>query len=275
MSQGSSYFIYRIYKTKDCMGTALITGASAGLGLEFAKIFAKDGHDLILVARRKDVLEQLAKTLKEKRESLRVDILAIDLSQPGAGKDVFTKVQELGHDVDFLVNNAGFGTGGEFSSLPLERELQMMDLNMRTLVELSHLFLPAMKQKKYGKILNVGSTAGFQPGPYMTTYYATKAFVNSFSEGLHEELKGTGVSCTVLTPGATATEFAQTASVSSSRLFKSPTVASASQVAKYGYRAMMKEKAIAIPGCVNWLLVQTVRLTPRYLVRKLASSINR
>lgn len=257
------------------MGTALITGASAGLGLELAKKFAVEGHNLILAARRKDALDAIAQKLKSAHPALRIDVVSIDLGKPGAGLELFSRVESLGLKVDFLVNNAGFGTSGEFSKLPLEKELQMMDLNMRTLVELTHLFLPGMLARKSGKILNVGSTAGFQPGPYMNTYYASKAFVNSFSEGLHEELKGTGVTCTVLTPGATKTEFAQVAAAEGNRLFNSPNVASASDVAAYGYNAMIAGKAIAIPGCLNQFLVQTVRFTPRALVRKLASVANR
>lgn len=256
------------------MGTALITGASAGLGTEFAELFANDGHSLILVARRRDLLQDLAARLKQSNSNLRIDVIAMDLGVPGAGAQLFQKISALGLNVDFLVNNAGFGTNGEFDQLPLGKELQMMDLNMRTLVELTHLFLPAMKARRSGYILNVSSTAAFQPGPYMTTYYATKAFVTFFSEGLHEELLGSGISCTALCPGATATEFAKVSKIESSRLFKLH-AANSKSVARTGYRAMLKRKPVAVSGLVNKILVQTLRICPRFVARKLAGFLNR
>lgn len=205
----------------------LITGASSDIGLEMARLFAKESVNssanrhvpnaasermtIILAARRMDRLNAVAAELLTLNPTLQVVPIEIDLGLPGAGQELYEKTQRLGLQVNILVNNAGLGLSGEFSKLPLAKALQMMDLNMRSLVELTHLFLPTMIQRKFGHILNIGSTAGFQPGPYMSVYYASKAFVNSFSEALHVELKGTGVTCTVLAPGATATEFAQAA----------------------------------------------------------------
>lgn len=257
------------------MGLALITGASSGLGLDFADLFAKDGHSLILVARRKDRLEQVATRLRSTYPKIQVDIVNMDLGSPGAGRALFDKVKSKTISVDYLVNNAGFGNSGSFKDQPLNKELQMIDLNVRAVVELAHLFLPDMLKKKSGRILNVGSTAGFQPGPYMSTYYATKAFVNSFSEGLHEELRGTGVTCTVLAPGATATEFASAANMNESRLFKSGSVASSKQVARFGYNSMLAGRTIVVPGLLNNLMIQMLRLSPRFMVRKVASFVNR
>jgi short-subunit dehydrogenase len=257
------------------MSVALITGASSGLGLEFARLFASDGVSLILAARRKDVLEQVAAELRADHPSIRVHIFAVDLATPGAGQTLYDQVLAQNLTVDFLVNNAGFGNTGEFSKLPLAKELQMLDLNIRTLVELTHLFLPAMLARRSGRILNIGSTAGFQPGPFMAGYYASKAFVNSFSEALHEELKDTGVSCTVLAPGATATDFARASGSANTRLFKSGNVADSKTVARLGYRSMLAGRAVAVPGLINNSMVQMLRFSPRSLVRKITSLTNR
>jgi short-subunit dehydrogenase len=257
------------------MSFALITGASSGIGLEMAKLFAKDGHSLILVARRKDRLEALAKEIKSDHSDVRVEIIAADLGVPGAGQDLFKQIRDLNIHIDYLVNNAGFGSNGDFSDLDLNKQLQMIDLNVRTLVELTHLFLPAMKAGRHGRILNVGSTAGFQPGPYMSVYYASKAFVNSFSEGLHEELKGTGVSCTVLTPGATVTEFLEVAGAEKSGLRLLTLGATSKNVAAAGYRAAKSGRAVAIPGFLNKIQIQFLRTMPRVIVRKLVGAVNR
>ena len=256
------------------MGLALVTGASAGLGLDFAKLFAADGHSVILVARRKDRLDVIAAELQKKFPKIHVTTIEEDLGLPGSGRALFDKVRALNLSVDYLVNNAGFGSAGSFADLPLVKELQMIDLNVRTLVELTHLFLPEMIQRKSGKILNVGSTAGFQPGPYMSVYYASKAFVNSFSLGLHEELRGTGVTCTVLAPGATATEFAQSANAEDSLLFKIFPVASSSDVAAYGYKKMFQGKDLAIHGFSNRFAVQLLRVLPGCVIRKITARAN-
>jgi short-subunit dehydrogenase len=255
------------------MGLALITGASAGLGAEFAKLFADGGHDLILVARRRDRLEEVARALKGIHRGLTVHVIDMDLGRPGAGAGLFARVAALG-PVDFLVNNAGFGNSGSFGEISLTKELELLDLNIRTLVELTHLFVGAMKKRGSGRILNVGSVAGFQPGPFMANYYASKAYVNSFSEALHEELRGTGVSCTVLAPAATRTEFASAAGLEASHLFKAG-AASAPDVARAGYRAMMQGCALELPGILPKLMVFSVRFSPRAMVRKVAGWMNR
>jgi short-subunit dehydrogenase len=255
------------------MGYALITGASAGLGAEFARLFAADGHSLILVARRRDRLESLARDLS-KKHGIEVEVLDADLSAPGAGKKIFDAVQAKGLFVEFLVNNAGFGSNGAFSRLPLEKELQMIDLNIRVLTELTHLFLQPMLQKRSGSILNVGSTAGYQPGPFMATYYASKAHVNSFSRALSIELRGTGVSCTLLAPGATETEFAKSASLEDSRLFKMQVTATADAVARDGYRAMKKRKAIVVSGLVNKISTFFIPHLPMGIVARVAGYLN-
>jgi len=254
------------------MTCALITGASAGLGLEYAKLFAADGHDLILVARRRDRLEALAKELTQGR-SIQVAVIDLDLSAPDGAAKVIAEVKRLGRSIDFLVNNAGFGTTGAFSELPVERELEEIRLNVAALVELTQAFLPEMLARKSGRILNIGSTAGFQPGPFMAVYYASKAFVNSFTEALWYELKGTGVTATVSCPGATATEFAQVSGMGGSRLFKLG-AASAADVAREGYRAMHAGKPMIVHGLKNKLAVQSLRLSPRAAVRALAAALN-
>jgi short-subunit dehydrogenase len=256
------------------MGYALITGASAGLGVDFAKLFANDGHSLILVARRLERMEELAKEITAQHPSIKVEIIDMDLAVAGAGQTLFDEVQRRGHFVEFLVNNAGFGSNGSFAKLPLSKELQMIDLNIRTLVEATHLFLQPMLQKRSGFVLNIGSTAGFQPGPFMATYYASKAFVNSFSEALSEELRGTGVSCTILAPGATATEFAKSASVEDKKLFKAQAPASSASVARTGYEAMMNRRTLSIAGFTNKLLPQALRFSPRFLVRRITATLN-
>ncbi len=249
------------------MSTALITGASAGLGSEFARLFAKDGHNLILVARRKDRLSALANELSQ----VKVTVIDLDLGAPGAGRSLFNQVKD--QKVDYLVNNAGFGSVGAFDESDHANQMQMIDLNVRTLVELSHLFLPAMKERGFGRILNVGSTAGFQPGPFMATYFATKAFVNSFSEALNEELRGTGVSCTVLAPGATVTEFAKVANLEKSRLFAFASD-NASDVAKDGYRAMIKGQSMVVSGLKNKIQTSLVGFIPRAMVVRAVRSLN-
>ncbi len=256
------------------MGTAIVTGASAGLGIEFAKLFVQDGHQVVLVARRKEQLEAVANSLKAIFPNSKAYVIGMDLGSPGAGQRLFERTQSLGLKIDFLVNNAGFGEAGDFSKLSLSRQLQMIDLNVRTLVELTHLYLPSMRENKFGRILNVGSTAGFQPGPYMATYFATKAFVNSFSEALHEELNGTGVTCTVLAPGATATEFQSVAHLDKALLFKTG-VASSGPVVRAGYIGLLAGKALVVPGFKNKFSVQLLRISPRKMVRKLVARLNR
>jgi uncharacterized protein len=252
---------------------ALVTGASVGLGAELAWLFAADGHDVVLVARRRDKLEALAAEI-EKKHRVRAIVLAEDLTEPAAPARLVREIENLGVTIEFLVNNAGYGTSGSFAEMDLARELAMIQLNIATLVELTRRLVPAMVARGSGRILNIGSTAGFQPGPFMATYYASKAFVNSFTEALAYELQGTGVTATVSCPGATATEFARVAGTDRSRLFQMPAM-SAREVAEHGYHAMMRGRALAVPGLRNKFGLQSLRLAPRAAVRAMAAVLNR
>ncbi|HEX4384486.1 MAG TPA: SDR family oxidoreductase [Myxococcales bacterium] len=254
------------------MTVAVITGASAGLGAEFAKLFAKDKHDLLLVARRLDRLEVIAKQLSD-AHGVQVHVLACDLGMPDGASKVVAEAQRLNLEIDFLVNNAGFGTSGAFVTSDTGREMEMVQVNIATLVELTRLVLPQMVARKRGRVLNIGSTAGFQAGPYMATYYASKAFVNLFTEAISYELRGTGVTATVSCPGATATEFALVAGNAKSRLFRMG-AASAPQVASEAYRAMLAGKPMIVHGLKNKLVVQSLRVSPRAVIRAVAAALN-
>src|SRR5436305_13698526 len=254
------------------MATALITGASSGLGAEYAKLFAADKTDLVLVARRRDRLETLARELRA-AHGVRAEVVAVDLAAAEGPGRVVEEVGRLGVQIDFLVNNAGFGASGAFAELELAKELEMIQLNVTSLVALTRALLPPMIARRSGRILNIGSTAGFPPGPFMAVYYASKAFVNSFTEALWYELRGTGVTATVSCPGATATEFADVAGSSRSLLFRLG-AASPATVARQGYRAMMKGKPMVIHGLKNKLTVQSLRISPRAVARAIAASLN-
>lgn len=241
--------------------TALITGASQGLGLEFAKICASKSMDLVLVARRGNVLIAIKEELVQKY-GVKILVIESDLSKPNAPGDIYKRLVKEGVHIDILINNAGFATYGLFSELPLKDELEEVRVNVGSLLELTHLFLPAMIERKSGNVLNVASTAAFLPGPYMATYYASKAFVLSFTEALHEELKGTGVSVTALCPGPTKTGFVRRAHLENSRLFKSRLL-DAHEVALQGYRGMMNGETIVIVGLRNKVAVWMMRFLPR------------
>jgi short-subunit dehydrogenase len=243
---------------------ALITGASEGIGYELAKCFARHKHHLVLVARREEKLERLATEISS-AYGVRVSWIAQDLSDPDSAPNVRKRVQESGLAIDFLVNNAGVGTYGLFAETDLERELRMMQLNMVSLTALTKLFLPGMLKRRRGGILNVASTAAFQPGPLMAVYYASKAYVLSFSEALANELTGTGVSVSVLCPGPTWSGFQKSAGMDASKLFRSG-VMKASDVAETAYREFMKGKTTIIPGFRNKILAFSVRLGPRKLL---------
>jgi short-subunit dehydrogenase len=253
--------------------TALITGASAGLGLEFAKLVAEDGHDLVLVARREERLRALAAELTA-RHGVTVTVLGMDLAQRSTPKQIAEAVQAAGITVDYLINNAGFGSHGPFASTELGRQLEMVDVNVRGLVELTHLFLAPMLARKHGRILNVASVAAFVPGPLMASYYASKAFVLSFSEALSAELHGTGVTVTAWCPGPTATEFGKVANSDRKNLLRRR-VADAAQVARHGYRAMLAGKSVAIPGTANKVNTFLPRIGPRWLLRRVMAWFNR
>jgi uncharacterized protein len=248
--------------------TALITGASFGIGLELARIFAREGHNLVLVARSSDKLRQLAAEL-ERAHGARSLILATDLTDPGAAAYVLDQTTRANLAVDTLVNNAGFGQYGFFAENDLEECLRQIQLNVTALTHLTRLYLPEMIERKYGRILNVASTAAFQPGPLMAVYFATKAYVLHFSEAIANELAGTGVTVTCLCPGATATEFHKRANATEMKLLKMGSM-DARTVAEDGYRALMAGKPVVISGFKNWLVAQSVRFSPRGVVTAIA-----
>lgn len=254
-------------------GAALITGASSGLGRDYARLFAADGQDVLLVARRLDRLEELCGEF-ESAHGVRAVALSCDLSGDGAAARLVDRVDNLGLEVDFLVNNAGLGSNGAFAEADLASQLEMIQVNVKVLVELTHLLVPSMVARGRGRILNVGSVAGFQPGPYMATYFASKAFVNSFTEALAWELDGTGVTATVSCPGATATEFGDKAGNGDSLLFRLG-AADSMEVAREGYAAMKAGQRMVVHGLTNKVAAQSVRLTPRALVLGIASRLNR
>jgi short-subunit dehydrogenase len=243
------------------MPTALITGASSGIGLELARVFAREGYGLVLVARNQKRLEEIAQELRPAE----AQVIALDLSLPGAPEEIHGKAPK----VDVLVNNAGFGVFGKFVEKGLAEELNMMQLNMTALVTLTRLYLPAMISAGNGKIMNVASTAAFQPGPLMAIYFATKAFVLSFSEAIANELEGTGVIVSALCPGPTASDFQERANMQNSALVKGRKMMDSRTVAEAGYRGLMAGKTIVIPGLANKLLTQSLRLSPRSIVTKM------
>jgi len=251
--------------------TTLITGASFGIGLELARIFAREGCNLVLVARSADKLRQVASEL-EKAHGARSLILATDLSSPGAASYVLDQTTRADLIIDVLVNNAGFGQFGFFAENDLEQCLQQIQVNVTTLTHLTRLYLPGMIQRGSGRILNVASTAAFQPGPLMAVYYATKAYVLHFSEAIANELEGTGVTVTCLCPGATVTEFHTRANMTNINLLKFGAM-DANAVAKDAYRALMGGKPVVISGFKNWLVAQSVRFSPRQLVVAVARKL--
>jgi short-subunit dehydrogenase len=242
---------------------ALITGASAGLGVDFARQLSVQGKQLVLVARRKDRLEALASELGEARA------VEADLSKADAIERLIADLVAHGEHVELLVNNAGFGLTGRFADLDGKRQRQMIDLNCGALVELTHAVLPGMIERKSGAILNVASTAAFQPGPGMAVYFATKAFVLSFSEALHEEVKKHGVVVSALCPGPTATEFGEVAGFGPSNLLDK-VAADSPSVVRAGLKGLEKGRAIVIPGLMNKSTAQAHRFFPRSWVRKAA-----
>lgn len=251
--------------------TALITGASYGIGKELAELFAKDQINLVLVARSKDVLEKLAVDLKQ-TYSIDAEVIASDLSKPTAAYELYEQCQQKQISIDYLVNNAGFGLYGEFLNTDLQKEIDMIEVNIKSLMVLTKLFLPHMVERGEGKILNVASMASFQPGPLMAVYYATKSFVLHFSEALANELKGTGVTVTALCPGPTETMFGKRAGLDQSKLFQRG-VMDAKTVAKLGYRGFMAGKTIVIPGVMNRLSAFCIRFLPRSLVTRIVRQI--
>ncbi len=252
-------------------GWTLVTGASSGIGMELARLFAADGHGLVLVARRRDRLEALAAELAG-RHGVRVQILALDLAAPGAHMEVFDWTVREGIDVHTLVNNAGFGLRGAFHELGAERQDEMVRLNVGALTSLSRAFLPGMISRKEGGILNLASMAAFQAGPFMAVYYATKAYVLSFSEALHEEAKPHGVKVSAFCPGPVATEFVAIAGLEGRPRFD--TAPDAASMARAGYDAYRANKPFFIPGLFNKLGIFAERLVPRSVPRSAVRKFN-
>lgn len=251
---------------------ALITGASGGIGLELAKEFAKNNINVVLVARSESKLQSLASFLQQQYK-VQVKVITKDLSKL---EDVEALYQQLKYEnitVDYLVNNAGFGDYAYFYEADWNKLHEMINLNITALTKLSHLFVKDMVQRGFGKIMNVASTAAFQPGPTMAVYYATKSYVLFLSEAMSNELQGKGVTVTALCPGATESGFKTAAALEESKLFKGKKLPSSAKVAAYGYKAMMKGKMVAIHGLMNNIMAQSIRFTPRALVLKIVRNI--
>jgi uncharacterized protein len=251
--------------------TALITGSSNGIGCELAKIHAEHGDNLVLVARNKCKLDEL-KGMLEGKHGIKAHTIEKDLSLPGSANEVYDDVKAQGITIDFLVNNAGFGDINLFAESDWDKLEKMINLNVSALTHLTKLFLPGMIERGFGKILNVASTASFQPGPTMAVYFATKAYVLSFSEAVNDEVRKKGVSVTALCPGSTESGFHEAAN-GTGRPIRKRKMPSARDVAEYGYRAMIRGKAVAIPGLRNSIMATSVRFIPRALVVKAARKI--
>ena len=251
--------------------TALITGASSGIGLTFAHKFAQEGYHLVLVARSGDALQHLADELITKH-GIQVLVLPQDLAQPNAAQQVYDAVVAQGLTIDVLVNNAGFATYGFFHELDVNKELAMIQLNVATLVHLTHLFLPGMVARRQGKILNVASTAAFYPGPLMATYYATKAFVLSFSEAIDNEVKDKGVTVSALCPGPTESGFQARANMEDVKLVQSGLM-TADEVVEIGYQGLMQGKPVIITGTKNRLLALSRRIMPRGMTTSMVRNV--
>jgi uncharacterized protein len=253
--------------------TVLITGASGGIGEQLARLAAADKQDLVLVARGEAKLESLCVELAGKHD-VRAYPLAADLTDPTAPQHIFEAVTAQGLTIDVLMNNAGFGAQGAYATIDWETEARMIQVNITALAHLTRLFLPGMLARRSGKILNVASTAAYVPGPFMAVYYASKAFVLSFTEALAEELQGTGVTATALIPGPTATNFAATAGNANSRLFRSGAVMDAAAVARVGYEALQRGKRVVVAGLSNRLTVLSTRMAPRSMLAKITKGLN-
>lgn len=251
--------------------TALITGATSGIGLELSRIFAQQGFNLVLTARNEKRLEDIDRELSN-QYSIQCETIAIDLSLASAPQSIAEHLQCKSIHVDILVNNAGFNEYGLFTETDLSRELEMIQLNVASLTGLTKLLLPGMTARKYGRILNVGSTGSFAPGPFNAVYCATKAYILSFTEALAEELKGSGVTATALCPGATKTEFARRANMEDSRIFQGYLL-NARKVAEEGYNALMKGQTVVIPDCRYKLMISSLRLVPRKCVARIAKNL--
>jgi short-subunit dehydrogenase len=251
---------------------AVVTGASQGIGLALARCFAQDGIHLVLVARSKERLLELASTWPRDHQ-VKILPIALDLTAPRAPDLLHEQVSAAGIRASFLVNNAGSGLFGRYQETALEREHEMLQLNCLALTRLTKLFLKDMLEEGHGRILNLASTASFQPGPYQAVYFATKAYVLSFSEAIAEDLANTGVTVTAWCPGLTASGFIERAGMASSRFAQRARIGSAEQVAAVGYRAMLKGQRVVVPGLLNCLSAQAPRFAPRRAVTSIVSAM--
>lgn len=240
---------------------AVITGATGGLGREFAELCAQAGMECVLVSRSQIELDELARELSQKY-GIGTEAIAVDLALPNAAHSLIDRVP----DCDVLINNAGFASNGRFDRIPDRRLMSELQVDVVALTQLTRLYLPGMIQRKHGRVLNVASTAGFLPGPFMAVYYAAKAYVISFSEAVHEELRGTGVTLTCVAPGATATGFARRAQTQRTLLFGKLPLDDPKRVARYGFRGMMSGKVMVVPGISNKLVAISPHITPRRLL---------
>jgi uncharacterized protein len=245
--------------------TALVTGASVGIGVDLAECFAKDGYDLILAARSETALKEVADRLAEKH-GVRATAIAVDLAVAGGGEKLAAAIAARGLSVDVLVNNAGYGIAGGFAGTDRASQLGMIDLNVRALVELTHIYWPRMLAQKRGGVLNVASTAAFQPGPLMAVYYASKAFVLSFSEALWKEGEAAGVHVSCLCPGPTVSKFRERAGTGRTRLARMGAPMSSVAVAEMGYRAWQKNRRVIVTGARNALVAGLVKFLPKRTV---------
>ena len=245
--------------------TALVTGASSGIGYEISRVLASQGHDLVLVARGEENLRQLARYL-EREYQINTHYIAADLSDANSAQAIYDKVKQENIPVDILVNNAGSGYWGPFTALETERDIQALQTNVVALTQLTKLFSRDMVKRGLGKILNIGSVAGFMPGPFMAVYHASKAYVVSFSLALRSELKGTGVSVTAFCPGPTSSGFHNIAGTIDLPILKKVNMMGSAQVAKLAVKAMHKRKSVEVPGLLNKLAVLAPRLLPRWLI---------
>ncbi len=254
--------------------TALITGASSGIGYELSKVFAKNGYNLVLVARNSEKLDSISEEIGKQHDIL-IKVLPKDLCELSAPQELYNDLAAEGISIDVLVNNAGIGNNGKFTDTGIEEYMDLIQLNITSLTMLCSIFGKDMVKNGSGRILNVASTAAFQAGPYMSIYYASKAYVLLFSEGIKNELKNDGVSVTVLCPGATQTEFFRRSDMIGTKLESSPFMMSASKVAEIGFSGLMKGKTVVIPGIANKLMVFSGRFAPRRIVSAIASYLNR
>lgn len=259
--------------------TALITGASGGIGRALAHEFARHGYDLVLIARNPDALDDVRRAVTDSQPGadgrpVDVHVIAADLARPNGGSAIVGRLQSAGLHVDVLVNNAGFGLQGEFAELTLAHQLEMLQLNVTTLTELTRLLLPPMLARRAGGVLNVASLAAFQPGPLMSVYYATKAYVLSFTEGIAEEVAGSGLKVSCLCPGPTASGFATRAAASGTNLFTRRRLMPVEDVAREGFDGWNSGRVVVIPGFGNRQAALVVRILPRAMMRRIVKGLN-